>query len=372
MGWTGVQYSLLRAGIALAVAQVCLARIDGVDPAVRTLLLLGLPGALALSVGWRDRAVTLNLLLLIGGLAAFVDGAPLVMPRMDIVLTSGLLILHACVPVTPFGSWDARARVDPRGEWIRPSWIGHLAWAGLGLVQLYASYARWGTPTSPGFEPGLHGASLLALPLVAFFVLALVRVAFRPSAWIALTLWQIGWTAASGPTPDSLALLLLHAFAADPGWWPGRRLSPLAGPTASPARLFYDGDCGFCHRSVRFILSEDVDTPPELGLRFAPLGSETFQRTLAAHPDLDPEALPDSILLATEDGRILTRSAAVLEIASRLGGLWRLVALIGNALPSRPLDLAYETLASVRKRLFAQPEGACPILSPELRARFDV
>lgn len=371
MGWTGVQYSLLRVGIALAVVQVCLTRIDGVDPPVRTLLLLGLPGALALAVGWRDRAVTLNLLLLVGGLAAFVDGAPLVMPRADVVLTAGLLMLHACVPVTPFGSWDARARVDPRGEWARPVWTGHLAWAGLGCIQLYAAYARWGAPTGPRFEPGLAGASLLALPLVAFFMLALFRVTFRPSAWIALTLWQIGWTAASGPDPAPFALLLLHAFAADPGWWPGRRLRPLTGPATDPACLFYDGDCGFCHRSVRFILSEDLGTPSELRLRFAPLGSETFQRTLAAHPDLDPEALPDSILLVTEDARMLTRSAAVLEIASRLGGFWRLVALVGNALPARPLDRAYETLASVRKHLFTPPADACPILSPELRARFD-
>ena len=39
--------------------------------------------------------------------------------------------------------------------------------------------------------------------------------------------------------------------------------------------------------------------------------------------------------IATAAARLAT--AAALEIASRLGGLWRLIALIGHALPARPL-----------------------------------
>ncbi len=38
----------------------------------------------------------------------------------------------------------------------------------------------------------------------------------------------------------------------------------------------------------------------------------------------------------------------------------------------RPVrDLAYDAVARVRHRLFAKPAGACPILSRELRSRFD-
>ena len=371
MGWTGVQYSLLRAGIALAAAGVCLARIDGVDGALRTLLLLGLPGALALAIGWRDRAITLNLILFVGGLGAFVDGAPLVLPHRDVLLTTALLALHACSPVTPFGSWDARARVDPAGGWQQTRWLGDLAWAGLAALQAGAAYARWGMSLGSDRAPILDVASLLAWPLSLGFALALFWPALRPTTWIALTLWQIGWSAATGPSPGDLSLLLLHAFAADPAWWPGRRLRPLAGPPLGPARLFYDGDCGFCHRSVRFILSEERNTPTDLRLRFAPLRRDTFEALVEERPEIDPGELPDSILLVTEDGTLLTRSAAALEIASRLGGLWRLVALVGNALPAHPLDLAYDGVAAVRKRLFARPDDACPILPPALRARFD-
>ena len=122
---------------------------------------------------------------------------------------------------------------------------------------------------------------------------------------------------------------------------------------------------------MRFILSEELATPSPLRLRFAPLGSVTFSERLKHHPELDPTSLPDSIVLELEDGAILTRSAAALEIASRLGGFWRFLALIGSRLPGRLLDAGYDAIARVRKKLFAQPKDACPILPPDLRARFD-
>jgi predicted DCC family thiol-disulfide oxidoreductase YuxK len=138
-----------------------------------------------------------------------------------------------------------------------------------------------------------------------------------------------------------------------------------------PTRLFYDGDCGFCHRSVRFVLDHErpaVDRPP---LRFAPLGGPTFLACLARNPALDPAKLPDSLVLALEDGRILTRSAAVLELGSRLGGPWRLLATLARAIPTALLDAAYDAVARIRKRLFAAPKDTCPILPPAQRVRFD-
>lgn len=61
----------------------------------------------------------------------------------------------------------------------------------------------------------------------------------------------------------------------------------------------------------------------------------------------------------------------MLEIASRLGGIWRGIARIAAPLPQGLLDRAYDAIARIRKRLFAQPKDACPILPPILRARFD-
>jgi predicted DCC family thiol-disulfide oxidoreductase YuxK len=146
--------------------------------------------------------------------------------------------------------------------------------------------------------------------------------------------------------------------------------SPIAVP-GTLARLFYDGDCGFCHRSVRFVLAEESGTPEPLRLRFAPLASRTFDERLVGLHRLDARSLPDSIVVELEDGSILVRSAAAIEIASRLGGLWLALALVSRGVPRGLLDWGYDTVARVRKRLFAAPKDSCPILPPALRTRFD-
>jgi predicted DCC family thiol-disulfide oxidoreductase YuxK len=337
------------------------------------LLGLGLLGSVALAIGWRDRAVAINLLALVGGLAAVVDAAPLDLPETDVLLTSGLLALHLFTPITPFGSWDARDRVDPRGDWARPAWLGHVAWVALALVHLERAWTHWGTAPRTTAELDFAIVSGVFALFEIGFAVATLLPAWRPAAWSVLTLWQIAWLAAFGLGTGDYALLLLHVFAADPGWWPGRSLYAIpADDPEARARLFYDGDCGFCHRSVRIILSEENNTPEPLRMRFAPLQGELFERTLASRDDLDAGSLPDSIVLLLEDGRLLTRSAAALEIASRLGGLWRGLALALGLLPSRLLDRAYDAIARVRKRLFASPKDACPILPPDLRMRFDL
>lgn len=340
------------------------------------LLALGLPGALAFAIGWRDRALTLVLIALVGGLAALVDGAPLMLPQTDVLITAGLLVLHLCTPITPFGSLDARGRIDPRGDWERPVWLGHLAWVWLAAIHLARGLVHWTSAARTTAELDFAIVAGLFALLELAFLLATFRIRWRPAAWTALTLWQIGWLAAFGFETGDGALLLLHFFAADPSWWPGRSLHPVqrashdsAGPQAT---LFYDGSCGFCHRSVRIILSEELNTPPSLRLRFAPLEGEVFARTVAGRDDLDPSTLPDSIVLLTEDGAVLTQSTAALEIASRLGGVWRGIALVFGVLPRGLLDRAYDSIARVRKRLFAEPKDACPILPPDLRARFDL
>ena len=130
-------------------------------------------------------------------------------------------------------------------------------------------------------------------------------------------------------------------------------------------RIYFDGECGLCHRWVKFALARDRGR--EL-FRFAPLQGPTFAA------DVSPEerrALPDSVAVRTADGRLLTRSAATLHILSRLGGPWRGLAALARVVP-RPLrDWTYDRVASVRKRLFAQPPTACPMVPRELSRRFD-
>lgn len=127
--------------------------------------------------------------------------------------------------------------------------------------------------------------------------------------------------------------------------------------------VFYDGGCGLCHRAVRFALARDRDGR----LRFAPLGGPTFLEVV------DPAAraaLPDSLVLRLPDGRLLTRTSALVAILGELPGPWPFLGRCLRLVP-RPLrDLVYDAVAKIRRRIFAKPEGACPLVPAGLRERF--
>ena len=128
--------------------------------------------------------------------------------------------------------------------------------------------------------------------------------------------------------------------------------------------VFFDGECGFCHRWVQLVVKLDHNGR---AFQFAPRKGETFQSLVARERR---EALPPSILVLTTEGRILTRSSAVLHILDRLGGGWRVMAVVGRMVPAGIRDVAYRFIARVRHGLLPAPDSACPIVSPELRARF--
>ena len=152
------------------------------------------------------------------------------------------------------------------------------------------------------------------------------------------------------------ALLLVSAT--DPGWIPPRR-------AARPTTVFYDGVCGLCHRFVRFLLAED---PTGTTFRFAPLQGETF---LATYPPDARTAFPDSIVVEDPDLGTLVRSRASLGALERLGGVWRALAVFALVVPAFVRDAVYDAVASVRKRIFETPDGACPIVPAYLARRFD-
>jgi predicted DCC family thiol-disulfide oxidoreductase YuxK len=128
--------------------------------------------------------------------------------------------------------------------------------------------------------------------------------------------------------------------------------------------VFYDGDCGFCHKSVRFLAAHDGGG----AFRFAPLGGPTF---LGLVPEAERASLPDSLVLHTADGRVLVQSAAALYCLRRLGGGFRLLAWLGALVPRALLDAAYAAFARNRQRWFARPPQACPVPPGPLRARLD-
>ena len=130
-------------------------------------------------------------------------------------------------------------------------------------------------------------------------------------------------------------------------------------------RIFYDGECGVCHWAVDFVARRD---PGGATFRFAPLGGETFTAELAPEQRTD---LPDSLVVQNRNGEVLVRSGGALYILRRLGGVWRLLAVLLGWVP-RPLrDWGYDRFAAVRHHFAQRPDGVCPLVPPELGRRFD-
>lgn len=125
--------------------------------------------------------------------------------------------------------------------------------------------------------------------------------------------------------------------------------------------VFFDGECGLCSRSVRFLASADRHQR----LQFAPLQGET-----AAKLKLSEFASVESgsmVVRRESDGVTLLRSDAVLELSRALGGFWR-CGVIFRLLP-RPLrEAVYRFIARNRIRWFGHAD-ACALPDPQLLAR---
>jgi predicted DCC family thiol-disulfide oxidoreductase YuxK len=402
-GWTGGQYSLFRIlfGIYLLVnflrllvggtavfsgAEVSLPeRFPSVlalsdSPALMAAVALaGIALSVLFTVGCWDRAAAVPLAYLwvcLHGLNPLLNW-----DRPSFL--GWLLLAQTCLPPAPYGSWSARGRLDPGGGWHLPGSIFLMGWLVLAIGYLSTGFTRlsslsweYGTALREFLGSSFARATplrtaLLAAPdwllqgltwvwlglELAFAPLALMpRV--RPWIWSALVALQLCLLLLLQAGDLTCAMLLLHLFTFDPAW-----VRPLPGP---PEVIFYDGHCGLCHRGVRWILAED---PTGLTFRFAPLQGELFEKSVS--PEVRA-TLPDSLIVRTADGALLSRAAAVRQILLRLGGLWRVIGAASRAVPLRLLDAVYDGIARTRYHLFRRPDAACPLLPPELRSRFDL
>ncbi|MBA3540508.1 MAG: DUF393 domain-containing protein [Deltaproteobacteria bacterium] len=138
---------------------------------------------------------------------------------------------------------------------------------------------------------------------------------------------------------------------------------PLATPVALPTApiVLYDGTCGLCHKSVRWMLGHERDHE----LRFAPLQGETAAALRARHPEI-PVTLESVVLV--EDGRVRLRSKVFLYGAKHMRAPWRW-AYHGRWMPGFVLDLGYRLVAALRYRMFGRAD-LCSLPSPDERARF--
>lgn len=185
-GWTGGQYSIVRAvfGASLFVHFLALA-IARVDVPLNVLAAIA---SIFFAFGLYDRIAA----VLIGCVLVFLSVRD---PLADLALplAACMLLIHALLPPAPYGSWAARGRIDPRGNW--------------------------------SFPPALFAALWVVLALF----------------WLAVLLLKPGL---------GFLAILPHLFAFNPAWIPRRF-------PAMTDVLMYDGSCGLCHRSVRMVLAED-------------------------------------------------------------------------------------------------------------------
>lgn len=293
-----------------------------------------------------------------------------------------LLLAHAVVPPAPYGSWSARSRNDPPGNWRMPTALFSAAWFVMSIGYSYSGYAKL---LSPSWIDGSALARVLNNPLArptfirvlalgmpdfvlrvatwAALALELTYAAFalfqraRPWIWTAMLAMHLSLMVLIDFADLSFGMVILHFFTFDPRWIPGRW-------SERRDRFFYDGACGLCHRATRFVLSEDRSGA---AFTFAPLWGKTYTATIAPEKRTP---LPDSIVVRTEDGEFLTRSDAVIYTFQRLGGMWRVMAVGMGLAPRRFRNSVYDFIARVRYRIFSQPEGVCPILPAHLRSRF--
>lgn len=408
-GWTGGQYSIFRIllgcyllqhflallpwGEELFSNQGALARASASplihlfpnvlaiwdQPGFLTfLLILGALSSALLAVGLWDKPAAVALWYL---WACLLGRNPLIAnPALPFI--GWLLLLHAVLPSAPYGSWAARHRDDPRGNWYMPPLAFALAWILMSAGYSYSGYTKLVSPSwldgsalarvlhNPLARPTMLRDLLLAMPpaslrvmtwaalmLELFFApLALLR-RVRPVIWTAMVGLHIGLLLLVDFADLTLGMLLVHAFTFDPAWLPGM--------AKRCAWVFYDGTCALCHGWVRFVLAED---PGGKTFRLSPLQGDLFSSRVER---VDRSSLSDSLIVLTEDDKLLTHSVAILHVLRRLGGLWRVLASIICVVPSTLLDWCYDRIAGVRNRVFGTRESVCPVLATELRRRFD-
>lgn len=342
-------------------------------------LLLGSAAAAALpfAAGWHDKWAALWMWYVL----ACVFGRNPLIANPALPYVGWMLLAHLFVPPAPYGSLAARGRADPGGDWKMPREVFLAGWIVLALSYSYSGYTKL---LSPSWVDGntlsyvlqnplardyflrdfflwlpdgvREGITLSILWLEGLFAPLSLSRRLRPWLWGGMLVVQFGFAFLLNFADLTLAMLLFHFFTFDPAWIPARR-------AMGAETVYYDGQCGLCHRVVRFVLAEDGRQAFRLG---ALQGSSFAQ----AMPEPQRRALPDSFVVRLGDGAVLLRSTAAAHVLERLGGVWRGLGTLLSWVPQRWRDAVYDAVGRARHRWFRRPEQLCPFVPEHLRERF--
>jgi len=291
-----------------------------------------------------------------------------------------LLLAYALIP-SHSSSARLTANSGKTSSWRLPSDLCLAAWILMSLTYMYSGYTKF---VSPSWIDGSALSRVLANPLardtilrtfllslppwflksatwsvltleLSFAPLAVFRP-LRPLIWLAMVSLHLGLVFLVNFADLTVGMLIVHLFTFDPAW--------VRSPRPAGEHIFFDGHCGLCHRFVRFVLIEDQSARP---FSFAPLQGDFGRNRVPEHIRAQ---LPDSVVVMDEKNNILVRSAAVIYVMKRLGGMWFLAASLLSLVPRALRDLGYVTCASVRKTILGTTQELCPLDATQWRARF--
>lgn len=123
--------------------------------------------------------------------------------------------------------------------------------------------------------------------------------------------------------------------------------------------LFFDGVCGLCNGAVDFVIQNDQKKQ----FYFSPLQSRYAQSKLSEELTQDLSTL---VLIA--DGKVWTKSLAVLQIFKILGFPWSIL-VVFKVIPGFLRNFIYDLIARNRYAWFGQKE-TCRLPTAEERSRF--
>jgi predicted DCC family thiol-disulfide oxidoreductase YuxK len=404
--WTGGQYSVYRAllgafiivhfamllpygaevfGSGGLLASASLSPYIGVLPnplahldsaaAITAFLSAGALCGVAIATGWFDRLAAVLAAVLFGWLF---QRNPLI-ANPSLPLLGFLLVLHAFVPPRPYGSIAAMRAGGADPAWRLPQHLQLAAWIVLAISYSHSGITKLFSPSwvdgetirlvlqNPLARDHALRELVLALPPiflevltwtvlwieVLFAPLALFR-RLRPLVWAAMLLVQLGFLCFLNFADLTFPMLLAHLLTFDPRWL--QRRVP-----KTRALLLFDGECAFCHATVRLAMAEDHHER----LQFAPLKGDVATNILAT---ANRSWTGDTIVLIDSRGRAV-KSRAVAGVLEHIGGLWFLLGKLLRAVPRPIADAGYDLIGRMRYHLGGRIPKSCAVLPPGRIAR---
>jgi len=123
--------------------------------------------------------------------------------------------------------------------------------------------------------------------------------------------------------------------------------------------ILYDGECGFCNESVKFILNRDQ----KQFFYFASLQSKLGQEQLKMYH----LPLHDfSSFVFIHQNKVFLKSEAAIEVAKNLK-YWKWV-VVFKIVPQKIRDAVYDLIAKNRHKIF--PQSECMLLKEHQKKQF--